>query len=323
MATEQDVRELIAAGDEALADAAFRTGDFGKARELLEAAHAEAARGADASGQASALDALGMLAHYENITKLMGGSAVSEAEIAAEERLFRRALACWQEVGEPPDSAQSLFGLGLVYQVLHSDWTTAMPYYWQALGLVTGQEAAGPYLRSEVHRHVGFYFLIEASQPAEAVRHLQISLDLREELGDPRRVPSGLVALAQAELEAGGRERAIELLRRAVAESREAGLLLAWVENAERALAEAEAEGDTAAGPASGPPPDEAEPEAGAGPASGAPQDEADADANAGPASGPPQDEADGDTAAGPASGPPQDEPEAEPSAAEGDANPE
>jgi tetratricopeptide (TPR) repeat protein len=241
MATEQDVRALIAAGDDALADAAFRTGDFGKARELLETAHAEAGQGADVREQASALDALGMLAHYENITKLIGGSTVSEADIAAEERLFRQALACWQQLGEPPDSAQSLFGLGLVYQVLHSDWTTAMPYYWQALGLITGQQAVEPYLRSEVHRHVGFYFLVEASQPAEAVRHLQISLDLREELGDPRRIPSGLVALARAQLEAGDRDRAIELLRRAIAQSRDAGLLPEWTKDAERALAEAEA----------------------------------------------------------------------------------
>ncbi|HKD89251.1 MAG TPA: tetratricopeptide repeat protein [Streptosporangiaceae bacterium] len=241
MATEQDVRALLAAGDDALADAAFRTGDFGSARELLEAAHAAAAQSAEVSEKAGALDALGMLAHHENITKLMGGSAVSEADIDAEERLFRQALACWQELGEPPDSAQSLFGLGLVYQVLHSDWTTAMPYYWQALGLITGQAAVEPYLRSEVHRHVGFYFLAEASQPAEAVRHLQISLDLREELGDPRRIPSGLVALAQAELEAGDRDRAIELLTRAVAEGREAGLLPERIKDAERALAEAEA----------------------------------------------------------------------------------
>jgi len=244
MATEQDVRALLAEGDDALADAAFCTGDFGKARELMEAAHAEAVRGADASEQASALDSLGMLAHYENITKLMSGSPVSPDDIAAEERLFRQALACWQQLGEPADSAQSLFGLGLVYQVLHSDWTTAMPYYWQALGLVTAAEATGLYLRSEVHRHVGFYFLVEASQPAEAVRHLQISLDLREELDDPRRIPSGLVALAEAELEAGGRDRAIELLKRAVAEAREAGLLATWLGDAERTLAEAEAEAE-------------------------------------------------------------------------------
>jgi tetratricopeptide (TPR) repeat protein len=241
MATEQDVRALLAAGDDALADAAFRTGDFGTARELMEAAHAEAARGTDVSEQASALDSLGMLAHYENITKLMSGSPVSPDDIDAEERLFRQALARWQQLGEPADSAQSLFGLGLVYQVLHSDWTTAMPYYWQALGLIAANEATGLYLRSEVHRHVGFYFLVEASQPAEAVRHLQISLDLREELGDQRRIPSGLVALAEAELEAGGRDRAIELLRRAVADAREAGLLPERIRDAERTLADAEA----------------------------------------------------------------------------------
>jgi len=240
MATEQDVRALLAAGDDALADAAFCTGDFGKARELMEAAHAEAVRGGDVSEQARALDSLGMLAHYENITKLMSGSPVSQDDIIAEERLFRQALACWQQLGEPADSAQSLFGLGLVYQVLHSDWTTAMPYYWQALGLVTADQAAGLYVRSEVHRHVGFYFLVEASQPAEAVRHLQISLDLREELGDQRRIPSGLVALAEAELEAGGRDRAIELLRRAVAQAREAGLLPERIKDVERALTDAE-----------------------------------------------------------------------------------
>ena len=254
------------AGEEALADAAFRTGDFGKARELLGAAHAEAMLGADAGVQASAADSLGMLAHYQNITTLMSGSPVSQYDIDAEERLFRQALASWQQLGEPADMAQSLFGLGLVYQVLHSDWTTAMPYYWQALGLITaqqedGQPAGGLYLRSEVHRHVGFYFLVEASQPAEAVRHLQISLDLREELGDQRRIPGGLVALGQAELEAGGRDRAVELLTRAVNEARAAGLLPERIKDAERALAEAEAYADAsgAADASAGP---EAEPEA-------------------------------------------------------------
>ena len=239
MPTEQNVRDLLAAGDEALAEAGFRTGDFSRARELLTAAHAEAARNPDMSVQASALDLLGMLAHYENITRLMSGSAVPAGDVDAEERLFRSALACWGQAGDEAGSAQSLFGLGLVFQVLHSDWITAMPYYWQALGLIT--EGRGSlYLRSEVHRHVGFYFLVEAGQPAEAVRHLQLSLDLREELGDVRRIPSGLVALAQAELEAGGRERAVSLLRRAVTDARAAGLLAARIEDAERVLAEAE-----------------------------------------------------------------------------------
>jgi tetratricopeptide (TPR) repeat protein len=251
MTTESDVRELLAAGEEALTEAAFCTGDFGKARELLESAHASVLAdngpdGADAVAEAAALSRLGMLAHYENITAMMSGSQVGPTDIDAEEKLFRRSLARWQQAGEPADAAEALFGLGLVFQVLHSDWITAMPYFWQALGLVTSPDAAGgTYLRSEVHRHVGFYFLVEDVRPAEAVRHLQISLDLREELGDPRRIPSGLVALAEAELQAGGRDRAIELLTRAVADARAAGLLPARIEDAERKLAEAEIQPET------------------------------------------------------------------------------
>jgi tetratricopeptide (TPR) repeat protein len=238
---DDNVRDLLAAGADALAEAGFRTGDFSVAREQLEAAQAEAARGPDLVARARALDLLGMLAHYENITSLMGGAAVAPGDIDAEERLFRQALTCWQQAGAPAARAQSLFGLGLVFQVLHSDWNAAMPYYWEALELVSAPGAdPEAYLRSEVHRHVGYYFLVEAGQPAEAVRHLQISLHLREELGDERLTPSGLTALAQAELEAGNRQRATELLRRAVAESRAAGLLSARIDAAEKLLAEAE-----------------------------------------------------------------------------------
>jgi tetratricopeptide (TPR) repeat protein len=243
MTTELNVWAILAEGDDALTEAAFRSGDFERARELLESARDEATRGEDVAAQARSLDLLGLLLHYENISTLMGGSAVSPDSIDAEERMFRQALACWQQLGEPIGVAQSLFGLGLVFQVLHSDWMTAMPYYWQALGVVADPDAkADLYLRSEVHRHVGFYFLVEGMQPSEAERHLQISLDLREELGDSRRIPSGLLALGQAMLESGSRDRAVELLRRAVAESRAADLLPERIRDAERALAEAEGE---------------------------------------------------------------------------------
>lgn len=245
MTTELNVWAILAEGDDALTEAAFRSGDYERARELLESARDEAARGEDVAAQARSLDLLGLLLHYENIGTLMGGSAVSPDAVEAEERMFRQALACWQQLGEPVGAAQSLFGLGLVFQVLHSDWMTAMPYYWQALGVVTDPDAkADIYLRSEVHRHVGYYFLVEGMQPSEAERHLQISLDLREELGDSRRIPSGLLALGQAMLESGSRDRAVELLRRAVAESRAADLLPDRIREAERALAEAEGEGD-------------------------------------------------------------------------------
>src|SRR5260370_23695332 len=40
--------------------------------------------------------------------------------------------------------------------------------------------------------------------------YLQLSLDLREELGDERRIPSGQVALAQAHLSAGNHDQRSE-----------------------------------------------------------------------------------------------------------------
>jgi tetratricopeptide (TPR) repeat protein len=127
--------------------------------------------------------------------------------------------------------------------VLHRDWSSAMPYYWQALELAYASDSDGDlYLRSEVHRHVGFYYLAEDEQPLAAVRHLQLSLDLREELGDPRRIPSGQVALGRAELAAGHRERAVEVLTSAVAQAKEAGLRAERVADAERALREAQEE---------------------------------------------------------------------------------
>lgn len=241
MTAGDHLTELLSAAEEEFAEAGFRTGDFARVRELLAEALAGTEQASDLAGRARALDLLGMVAHYDNITKLMSGHRVPAPEIDAEERLFRQALAAWNAAGQRSATAQALFGLGLVYQVLHSDWASAMPYFWQALGLVDADDARTDlYLRSEVHRHVGFYFLVADEQPAEAVRHLQLSLDFREQLGDPRRIPSGQVALARAELAAGHRDRAIGLLRAAVTQSREAGLLAQRIEDAERALREAE-----------------------------------------------------------------------------------
>jgi tetratricopeptide (TPR) repeat protein len=242
MGTDQNVRDLLAAAEEALTEASFRTGDFAAAREAIGKAQAAAASASDFGGQARAQSYLGLAAHYENIGKLASGSAVEGTDIDAEERLFRQALAHSQDADETGGTAQALFGLGLVFQVLREDWMTAMPYYWQALGLVSGTESEDDlYLRSEVHRHVGFYYLVEDVQPSEAVRHLQLSLDLREELGDPRRIPSGLTALAEAELSAGGQDRAIDLLTEAIAQAHAAGLLPRVSQDAERTLREAEA----------------------------------------------------------------------------------
>jgi hypothetical protein len=117
-----------------------------------------------------------------------------------------------------------------------------MPYLWQAFGLAEAVEEGGDlYGASEIHRHVGFYYLYEDVRPAEAVRRLGYSLTLRERLEDLRRLPSALVALGQAELAVGEPRHAAEHLYRA-AELARAGGLLPWrVRDAEQTLAAAEA----------------------------------------------------------------------------------
>ena len=78
-------------------------------------------------------------------------------------------------------------------------------------------------------------------RPREAVRQLGYSLALREKLGDPRRIPSAMVALGEAEMAAGDLQRAVELLSRAVASARDADLLPWRIQDAEENLRKAEA----------------------------------------------------------------------------------
>jgi tetratricopeptide (TPR) repeat protein len=236
------IQPLLEAGADAFADAAFCTGEFSEPRMLFDDALHLAQAAGDLRSEATALEGLGLLLHYENITRRMSGATISASDVDAEEALFRRALAIRRDMSDEPGAALPLFGLGLVAQVLRHDWDTAIASFREALALVEASgDAIDLYTQSEVHRHIGFYFLVEDVQPEEAVRHLQQSLDLRVRLGDPRRIPSGLAALGEAELAAGNATRGLELLERALVESRAAGLLPQRVDMAERALDEARA----------------------------------------------------------------------------------
>src|SRR5580704_9370566 len=240
--SRRSTEDLLAAGEEAFADAAFCTGEFAEPRRLIEMALRQAQGEEHRASEALATERLGMLLHYENITKLMGGLEVSAADIDAEEALFQRGLEMRRELSDGSGAALPLFGLGLVAQVLRRDWATAIPYFREALALV---EASGDdvdlYTQSEVHRHVGFSYAVADVQPSKAVRHLQRSLDLRIQLGDPRRIPSGLEALGEAELAAGNTARGFELLERAVGQSQSARLLPQWIAASDQALAQAKA----------------------------------------------------------------------------------
>ena len=95
--------------------------------------------------------------------------------------------------------------------------------------------------RAEIHRHLGFYYLLEDIRPREAVRQFGHSLAVRERIGDPRLLPSALVALSEAEIAAGRPRRAIDLVRRALTVARQASLLPWRVQDAEETLRKAEA----------------------------------------------------------------------------------
>lgn len=165
-----------------------------------------------------------MTQHYRNIAQLGAGRPVPDADARLEEEWFERALAIREELGAVAEAAESLFSVGLVHQILRQDWSQAVVYFRRALELAEGEAAKGDlYTRSEIHRHIGFYHLVADPQPIEAVRHLEVSLDLRRQVGDERRIPSELVALGEAQLAGDDPGSAlITLTEEALAEARTA-----------------------------------------------------------------------------------------------------
>lgn len=233
--TEGSAGALLAAGTEALYEAAFRTGDYNGVEALLESARARAEAAGDRAVEAGALDRLGWLLHFRALDRDR-----SSADADAEEALFQRSLAIWRDIEDRAGTAGSLFGLGLVRQVLRGDGPAAFPYFREALELAEAH--ADALLRSECHRHMGFHHLAgEEQRPEEAARHLRRSLELRHEWGDPRWVPSGTLALGLAELAAGRRTEGTELIRQAAREARDAGLTVQRIQAAEDWVRRAEA----------------------------------------------------------------------------------
>jgi len=237
MQLEGSAGELLAAGTEAMYEAAFRTGDYDDAEAMLAAALRHGQADGDQAVEAGALDGLAWLMHFRALDRGRG-----EADPDAEEALFERSLAIRRELGDQAGTAASLFGLALVHQVLRQDSAAAIPYLREAMKLADAH--ADALLRSECHRHVGFHYLVGDVNPEEAVHHLQRSLELRHEWGDPRWVPSGMLALGWAELAAGRRTDGIVRIRQAAREARDAGLSASRIHAAEDWIRRAE-EGET------------------------------------------------------------------------------
>jgi hypothetical protein len=72
--SESTARQLCAAADDALTEAAFRTGEFGAAERLFGEARTLAGQDGDRAAEALAVGGLGMVRHYRNISTLVGGS---------------------------------------------------------------------------------------------------------------------------------------------------------------------------------------------------------------------------------------------------------
>lgn len=222
-------------GIEAMTEAAFRTGDFSVAEKLLGDA-LSAAPGPAA--EAAALHQLGWLMHWRALESMVDGQ-IQESDPDAEEALFQRALDLRRGLNDGAGIAASLFGVGLVRQVLRRDPGGSIGFFREALPLA--EEHGDLITRSEIHRHIGFYHLVEEKRYDEALRYLRISLELRVRHGDPRWIPSGTLAIGQALLMAGRPEEAAATLRIALDQSRSAGLRPQRIAQAEDWLSRAAA----------------------------------------------------------------------------------
>lgn len=217
MGNSETAGKLLADGNDALMAASFGQGEFDKAQAVLEEARQQAVREGDRRTEAAALDKLAMVLHYR---ALDNDRDPSNAD--AEEALFRQALEIQREIDDQAGVAESLFGVGLVHQVLRQDWKAALPYFREALPLA--DQHADAYVRSECYRHMGFYYHAEEHDIDTALENLRISQRLREEWGDPRSISGGTLAIGQAELIAGRHADAAASLHTAIEQMESAGV---------------------------------------------------------------------------------------------------
>ncbi len=207
-------QSTLDAAQDALAEAYFRTGDYERATRLADRALRGARTLGNRRGEAAALAQKGMVLHYRAI-ELPPEERVA-IDPGPEQDMFEQALALRRELDDALGIAESLFQLGLVHQVLRRDGETAAPLFREALSLVESRPDAGPLLRSEIHRHVGFDLLLREERHDEALAHLRESLEIRRALEERAWTVSGLLALAMGERVAGRREDAIAHARDAL-----------------------------------------------------------------------------------------------------------
>jgi tetratricopeptide (TPR) repeat protein len=204
--------ELLTRARVALPDAAYRTGDFDAVEALLGEALGLAAADGDLSQEAAALDLLGQLRHFRTIDRPR--EEWQTVDPRPERELFERALAIRRQLGDSAGVAESLLHLGWLHHVLCGEPDIAMPLFVEALALV--EPDGDVHVRSELHRHIGFYELLEKRRPEEALPHFKLSLELWRSSSEPAHAVFGLVALARCESAAGLHSEALVHSRQAL-----------------------------------------------------------------------------------------------------------
>ena len=229
---------LVDSAREAVTEAYLRTDDYASVAGLLDDALVAARATGDRKAEAAALAQQGMLLHFRAIVHPPEERATIDP--GPEQELFERALAVRREANDAEGIAESLWHLGLVHQVLRRDSGAAIPYFRDALARIESVVGADTWLRSEIHRHIGFDLLVREERYEDALAELRRSFELRETLAESGWCVSGLTALAAASRRAGRHEDAIAYALRAVDLAREEGLLERHVAAAENELRAAE-----------------------------------------------------------------------------------
>jgi tetratricopeptide (TPR) repeat protein len=223
----------LTAARTALDDAYLRTGDYDAVDTILENVLHDARAAGDRPREAAVLAQQGMVLHFRAIELPQEERAAVDS--GPELDLFERALAIRRELDDPEGLAESLWEVGLVHQVLRRDSERAGRYFREALDVVDGLPDCDPWLRSEIHRHVGFDHLLSGRHEA-ALAELRTSLEIRESLDEQGWCVGGLTALAAVSRQAGRRDDAIGYASRAAALARELGLRQRHLETATNEL---------------------------------------------------------------------------------------
>jgi tetratricopeptide (TPR) repeat protein len=142
---------------------------------------------------------------------------------------FERGLEFRKKGGTTRQIAESLFHIGLVFDVIRKDYDRALSYHEEAYKLAC--EAEDKVMASYAIRHIGFAHL--AAKDLEAARQaLAESLKLREAAGFIPGIAFALASLAHLDTLSGDKTSALSRLERSrmILESLGATSRVAWID---------------------------------------------------------------------------------------------